>query len=465
MPVADKRIEITSMDMLQSTSQYQYSNYTEVIFCLPDAREPIDIPDKMFANSRCLKKVVFRNGVGKIGSEAFSHCSSLGDVVFEKEVREIGSYAFCDLPLTQIEFKSDVQKIGEGAFDNCGYAAQTLVFIVPRECPNIHRFAQATGTGYNVQKSQKGQRLSAVSDYPLEIYAKNFSVSIKKKQILAGINITIHPNEMIMIIGGSGTGKSTLLKYLFGLEPNDNIVSVRCKIPGKPAYKGRGKPHSRAVQSVLRRHVFYAPQFTVSNDYLTVEQEIQKNALMFMDREYTKEELQQLAARFKLNGILLKTQVGKISGGQKKKLLMACSQSSNPQIYAFDEPDSGLDEPSAFNLFITDLRKNEVDGKGKTVIVVSHHPHNFMSDFTQKDSNRTPFEEIFSRLIVLARGSEGGTIVFDGRPRDARTFFGLYTNDPYSRIVSKVTTVQEGGESTQADIDRYIQKRISRSIR
>ena len=288
-----------------------------------------------------------------------------------------------------------------------------------------------------------------------QLKQKNLNVTIKGKRILSDVSIKIEPGEMIMIIGGSGTGKSTLVKHLFGLESCWNIVTVQAN--GKTV---TGEVTSRKVQKLLKNKIFYSPQFTISNEDLTVAQEIQKNALMFRpEGKYTPSELEQLARQFSLwdsDHKLLNTLVRRISGGQKKKLLMACSQASKPQILVFDEPDSGLDEPSAFNLFIQDLREMEVTRKGKTVVVISHHPHNFMNHFRDKN-RRVPFDEIFTRLIVLAKedNKKGGTIAFSGTPREAKIFFGL-KNDPYSRIVSLVMPKEEGGESEPDDIKKYI---------
>ena len=123
---------------------------------------------------------------------------------------------------------------------------------------------------------------------------------------------------------------------------------------------------------------------------------------------------------------------------------MACSNIGNPSLYVFDEPDSGLDEPSAFHLFIRDLYENQVIRQGKTVMIVSHHPHNYMALFN--DNRRIRFEDIFNKLIVLAQIDErqGSSIAYCGTPTHAREFFDLKTNDPYSRIVYRVQSAGEG---------------------
>ena len=368
----------------------------------------------------------------------------------------IGLCAFSDTAITQIHFNNDVV-IKNGAFDNCGDHGETLTIVTDGPCPKIQKFAERNGIGHSSISEEKRVQYAEKSNYPITIEANNLNVTIKGKRILSDVSIKIEPGEMIMIIGGSGTGKSTLVKHLFGLESSRNTVTVQADDKTVT-----GNVTSKKVQRLLKNKIFYAPQFTISNEDLTVEQEIQKNALMFRpEGKYTPSELERLARQFSLwdsDHKLLNTLVRRISGGQKKKLLMACSQASKPQILVFAEPDSGLDEPSAFNLFIQDLREMEVNRKGKTVVVISHHPHNFMNHFRDKN-RRVPFDEIFTRLIVLAKedNKKGGTIAFSGTPREAKSFFGL-KNDPYSRIVSLVMPKEEGGESKPYDIKEYINR-------
>lgn len=426
----------------QFNDNYEYTNYKKVIFSFP---YEITIPKRMFLNSN-LECVIFECGIISIGENAFFQCN-IHDLIFKKNVNKIMDNAFSDNPLTEVTFNNDVNFEGNPFFD-CGAFGETLTFKSKIEYKNIKEFSKKSGIGYAILESN-GNSIEQ-SKFPIYIEVRNMNVRINKKQILSNINLNVGPGEMIMIIGGSGTGKSTLVKHLFGIEKSNNIIKV-----STDKVTVSGTPLSKSIHSVLENQIFYAPQFTISNENLTVRQEIQKNAKMFNGHFYNKKEIEKLSIDFSLFDSL-DTLVSKISGGQKKKLLMACSKAKDPQILIFDEPDSGLDEPSAFNLFIKDLRQNEVNKKGKTVIVISHHPHNYMSQF-KEGNKRIPFDRIFTRLIVLAKESDslGGTIAFSGPPLKAKKFFGI-ENDPYSRIVSKVMTDIEGGESTQEKIKQYI---------
>lgn len=436
------------------------------------------IDSASYAELPNLVMVTFKGHVKKIGSSAFYHCG-IKAVRFEKGFDLLEEHSFAINPLSEIQIvarKDDHYnwKIEKNAFYNSGVPGEQLLFRVEGQCEAIRGYAQRYGYLYTSNKNKPIEIIDQLTNerQPI-ISAENLTVSFqmgeifhkRKKDILSNIDISIRDREMIMIIGGSGCGKSTLIKQLFGLErcAEKNTVSVSIN-----KQSATGVATSRRIQKMLCGQIYYAPQFTISNENLTVEQEIQKNALMFRGAKYSKGELEKITKAHHLydeTSTLLNTKVGKISGGQKKKLLLACSEAIKPQIYIFDEPDSGLDEPSAYNMYIKQLRKDQVDEQGKTVIVVSHHPRRIMMNFTTNEN--IPFEEIFTRIIVLAKcrnltndntQNKCGTVVFDGTPQKAREFFELDTGDPYSRIVSKVMTREEGGEATQKQIDMLFEK-------
>lgn len=431
------------------------SETKRLIIDIPE-HDSISIPNQAFCGLDNLEELIIKNHLEKVGDGAFSMCQKLKNVVFEKGVEIICSDAFSDTGLNSIYFADDVEIQGTAFFD-CGSNGATLTFEVPQHFEQVYRFAMRNGIGYaikkkNINPSEVKQNTSKNSIW---IAAKDFNVDIKGKRLLSDVSVEIGPGEMIMVLGGSGTGKSTFMKCLLGLEPSKNDIIVKCK-----DQVVKGNPSGTKIQKVLKNKIFYSPQFSLHNEWLTVRQQIQKHALMFRGKSYEEEELIELAKRFSLyddKEKLLDSYTKHLSGGQKKKLMMACSQTGSFQILVLDEPDSGLDEANAFNLFIKDLYEREVKGKGKSVIVISHHPHNYMSVF--QENKRIAFSDIFTRIILLAKKSnaDGGTIVFDGAPEEAKAFFGL-KNDPYSRLVSKVMEIGEGGESSRDEISEYINK-------
>lgn len=472
---------------------YGKTNPIDLVFDM--GTTSVVIPSNKFYGDRRIRTVTFLSHVKKIGENAFRDCE-INLVKFEEGFDFLQSHSFATNPLTvvRIDVKQGNRKksrwvIDRDAFYHCGDGDEQLAFEVNSYSEAIEKYTKNNNFHFintKTRRPSRTQRRTAqfISHEPI-ITTKGMNVVFreglfhrKEKRILDNIDISIHQQEMIMIVGGSGCGKSTLIKQLFGLEKCNCKNEVTVSIGGKTA---TGKPFSQRVQKLLFRKIYYAPQFMISNEDLTVKQEIQKNSVMFRGVKYDLSSLAELAKYHHLldknytiderhtldeDDLLLNTKVGKISGGQKKKLLVACSDAMNPLVYVFDEPDSGMDEPSAFNLYISTLRKQQVDEEGKTVIVISHHPRRVMTDFTktqEKKAKDIPFDAIFTRLIVLAKhkdrfGKLCGTIAFDGPPKEALKFFGLPETTPYNVIISKIMTTADGGGSSQDDIDDYVRK-------
>ncbi len=470
---------------------YGKTNPIDIVFDM--GTTSVVIPPNKFYGDRRIRTVTFLNHVKKIGENAFRDCE-ISLVQFEEGFDFLQSHCFATNPLTvvRIDVKQGNRKksrwvIDRDAFYHCGEGEEQLAFEVNSYSEAIEKYAAKNGFHYINTKKRKPSRAQRriepyISHEPIittkgmNVVFRNWMFGRKEKRVLDNVDISIHQQEMIMIVGGSGCGKSTLIKQLFGLEKCNCKNDVTVSIGGKTA---TGKPFSQRVQKLLFRKIYYAPQFMISNEDLTVKQEIQKNSMMFRGVKYDLSSLAELAKDHHLldenytvdekhtldeDDLLLNTKVGKISGGQKKKLLVACSDAMDPLVYIFDEPDSGLDEPSAFNLYISTLRNQQVDKEGKTVIVISHHPRRVMTDFTrtqEKKAKEIPFDAIFTRLIVLAKhkdetGKLCGTIAFDGPPKEALKFFELPESSPYNVIISKIMTKADGGASSQDKIDDYV---------
>lgn len=402
-----------------------------------------------------LETVIFKQDVREIGVDAFSDCN-IKELIFEKNVYIIKSGAFQGNPLVELSFNNDVQ-IAKRAFLNCGnYSDNLCIKINDASFHNIITFAKSNSINIIFPEPSPWKNNSNIKG--LKVSASNISVSIKsifgfrKKTILSNISLDFNPGEMIMIIGSSGTGKTTLIKNLLGYENSIGSGGKVWLTNTKTIHHVKENLMSKKIRKKYQKNFYYAPQFSISNEELTIEQEIQKCALLYSGKRLDDEQLKCICKKFNLwddEKKLLKVKVKMISGGQKKKLLMACANCTEPDLYVFDEPDSGLDEPSSFNLFIKDLSEEVVQKKGKTVIVVSHHPHNYMTLFdNQNGDTQKRFDHIFNKLIVLAKknNSEGSSIAYCGNPQKARQFFGLSNNDPYSKIINVITPIDEGGK-------------------
>ncbi|MBU1003139.1 MAG: ATP-binding cassette domain-containing protein [Proteobacteria bacterium] len=205
--------------------------------------------------------------------------------------------------------------------------------------------------------------------------------------------------RLVGVMGGSGTGKSTLLSILSGTLPPD---AGQVLINGRDLYA-----ESDALDGVIG----LVPQDDLLFDDLTVRQNLTLSARLCLadlprealDRrvEDTLRDLGQLeVADLKVGSPLDKT----ISGGQRKRLNIALELIREPAVLFADEPTSGLSSADSFN--VMSLLKQQALG-GRLVIVVIHQPS---SDIFK----------LFDSLWIL---DKGGRPVFEGNPLEAVSFF------------------------------------------
>lgn len=152
----------------------------------------------------------------------------------------------------------------------------------------------------------------------------------RKKIVLENICFTAEEGQCIGIVGANGTGKSTLLSILAGIQKADE---------GKLLYNGVDLLQKENLKQ-LKAISGYVPQENPLIEELTVYDNLR---LWYLDKEKLKREMEQgILADFGLEEYK-KTPVNKLSGGLKKRVSIACALAENPQILIMDEPTAALD--------------------------------------------------------------------------------------------------------------------------
>jgi phospholipid/cholesterol/gamma-HCH transport system ATP-binding protein len=197
-----------------------------------------------------------------------------------------------------------------------------------------------------------------------KIRLRNVRKSFGEKLVLDGIDLDIMPGTSMVIIGGSGTGKSVLLKCVLGLiEPDSGTI----EIDGTDIL-----PLPRSEQEAIRSRIGMLFQDGALFDSLPVWENVVFGLLA--ESRLRRADGRARAADF-LAEVGLAASVGdlypsELSGGMQKRVALARAIAAQPDIMFFDEPTTGLDP--IMGAVIDDLLVNCVKHLGSTAVAITH---------------------------------------------------------------------------------------------
>lgn len=177
-------------------------------------------------------------------------------------------------------------------------------------------------------------------------------------QALYGLDLTVNAGDFFGFLGPNGAGKTTTINILTGLA---NYDSGRAEVFGKDVMREYRQ---------ARRLVGVAPQEFNFDPYLNIEQILLYEAGYFgMSRVDAKRRAGELFEKFELTA-KRKQSVRRLSGGMKRRLLIARALMHDPEILFLDEPTAGLDLELRYELwrFLKDLNT-----QGKTIFLTTHY--------------------------------------------------------------------------------------------
>lgn len=158
-----------------------------------------------------------------------------------------------------------------------------------------------------------------------------------RKKILRGVSFTAQRGECIGIVGSNGCGKSTLLSILAGtLRPKSGQVLYY----GRSAWSTSRAGSVHKDKEVIRKMTGYVPQENPLIPELSVYDNLR---LWYPDRNTLRQELEQGFLSLLGIGEFARKQVGKLSGGMKKRVSIGIAMAGMPPILLMDEPSAALD--------------------------------------------------------------------------------------------------------------------------
>ena len=195
------------------------------------------------------------------------------------------------------------------------------------------------------------------------ISARDLRVSYGTREVLHGVTFDVRRGETLVVIGGSGSGKSTMLRTLVGLE---RPSSGQVRINGVDISSA-----SSREMDALRKRIGLAFQGGALIGSLTVGGNI---ALPLLEHTKLERSTIEVMVRIKLEQVGLSGfehySPSELSGGMKKRAAFARAMALDPEILFFDEPSAGLDPITAAG--IDDLILSLKKAYGLTMVVVTH---------------------------------------------------------------------------------------------
>ncbi len=235
-----------------------------------------------------------------------------------------------------------------------------------------------------------------------KISVKNLHKSFGHKVVLDGVNIDIAKGESLVVIGGSGTGKSVLIKCIQGIiTPDEGSI----KINGKESV-GVNKKEAEELYSKMGMLFQGGALF----DSLTVLENVAFGLIenQKMPRKQAKQEAIKYLRQVGLSEDVADLSPSELSGGMQKRVGLARAIATNPEIIFFDEPTTGLDPIMAD--VINDLIINSVKKIGASALTITH--------------DMASARKIADRIAMLYKGK----IVWQGSVEELDT-----TDNPYVR--------------------------------
>ena len=168
-------------------------------------------------------------------------------------------------------------------------------------------------------------------------------------EVLRGVNVEIHSGEFVLVLGGSGAGKSTMLAAMAGMD---------CVLGGSVGFTGSSKAG-------------FVPQATSEMDTpFSIEEYVALGSVRggwFVSKTERRAAVQVLESLGL--GDKIGERLGNLSGGQRQRVLIARAMAASPSLLLCDEPTSGADTVTARS--VADLLAGISNG-GRTIVVATH---------------------------------------------------------------------------------------------
>ncbi|KAI8393321.1 putative ABC transporter [Radiomyces spectabilis] len=256
-----------------------------------------------------------------------------------------------------------------------------------------------SGSGYFALADDEAGKLMA-EHTPANLVFDNICYTVNKQTVLKNAMGMARPGEVMAIMGPSGAGKSTLLDILAN-RTKTGTVSGQVYLNGQTL-----------SPSEYKKMIGYVDQEDTMIPTLTVYETILYSALLRLPRSMSEQakkfRVMEVMQELGIDGIK-DSKIGQpdnrsISGGERRRVAIACELVTSPSILFLDEPTSGLDAYNAYN--VVESLVTLARDYNRTIIFTIHQP-------------RSNIVTLFDQLVLLAKGR----IVYSGPENRVQSYF------------------------------------------
>lgn len=192
----------------------------------------------------------------------------------------------------------------------------------------------------------------------------NASTGYGNKQVLFNVTLDVEKEDMVLLVGSNGSGKSTMLKLIYGLV---DIWQGSVNFDGELLHNmGKKTP----THTLLNRGIQYVSQKNELFDDVSVLENLQFSLLHLNNRKESAKRIDEVMEEMPLLKERRKQAAGHLSGGERKMLVLGMVMVNHPTLLLYDEPLAGLSEdkiPKMLDML------GSIHEKGTTMIIVEHH--------------------------------------------------------------------------------------------
>ncbi|MFW5943398.1 MAG: ATP-binding cassette domain-containing protein [Chloroflexota bacterium] len=231
---------------------------------------------------------------------------------------------------------------------------------------------------------------------------RNIKKSFGAVQALRGVDLALHRNEVLGLVGDNAAGKSTLMKVLSGAYiPDEGEILIE----GKPVhFSSPMDARNKGIEMVYQDYALANNLDVSANVFMGREVvRLDLGPIGILDYQYMEQETRNLMARLKIDIPSVRQRVERLSGGQRQAVAIARATAFDAKVIIMDEPTAALSVSAIEKVLELVL---ELKAQGASIIIISHR-----------------LEDIYAvsdRMIVLRLGRKVCDTPVEGELHDFR---------------------------------------------